>query len=525
MKRRPLHPAARAFTLIEVVLASAITAILLLAVQSVIMLAAHAVPGAQSKSTTLTGAAGTLADLDSDLAFATSISSRTATAVTFQVPDRNSDGLPETITWSWDGTLGGTLYRTFNSGTPVAMATNVQAFSLAYDTRTALGTSTPNTAAETLLASNALVTGLLAPPVNSQNIDKKKSFGQYIFPTLPANATAWSVTRVQLMLKGNNQAAACSAQLFATDPSDLPTSTLVDQAAFDFSTVPSTFGFVQFNFTQANNLTPGTGIAVVISNPSKVGNAGSVESQNISVGGVANILSTPDGVTWSQAPNANLLYYLYGTVTSPNPPPTLYYLTGVRAAAPFHGSPNHRPRHHPHHERTPGERTMTRLRPDTFARPGFTMVEATISVAILGILLVVALQVVGASMRNQYHTAQRLTAASLAQSLLNDIIQLPYQDPGAVVNFGIEPGETAGSKANYDDVDDFNNWTESPPQDRTGSPMTDLAGWTRSVTVAWVNPANITQTLLTESGVKRITVTVSKGGAVLATRSALRGKY
>jgi prepilin-type N-terminal cleavage/methylation domain-containing protein len=168
---------------------------------------------------------------------------------------------------------------------------------------------------------------------------------------------------------------------------------------------------------------------------------------------------------------------------------------------------------------------MTLLRTKPFVRTGFTMIEATISVAILGILLVVALQVVGASTRNQYQTAQRLTAAALAQSFINDIIQLPYQDPGSIVNFGIEPGESLVSKANYDDVDDFNNWTESPPQDRTGTPMTDLAGWTRSVAVTWVNPANLAQTSVTESGLKRITVTVFKGGVVLATRSALRGKY
>ncbi len=55
--------------------------------------------------------------------------------------------------------------------------------------------------------------------------------------------------------------------------------------------------------------------------------------------------------------------------------------------------------------------------------------------------------------------------------------------------------------------------------------MTDLAGWTRSVTVSWVSPTNINQTSNSETGLKCITVTVSKGGTVLATRSALRGQY
>jgi MSHA pilin protein MshD len=160
------------------------------------------------------------------------------------------------------------------------------------------------------------------------------------------------------------------------------------------------------------------------------------------------------------------------------------------------------------------------------SRRAFTMIECCVSVGILGILLVVALQVVGASTKNQYHTAQRAIAASLAQSLLAEISELPYQEPSASSSsIGLDAGETAASKVNYDDVDDFNGWTESPPQDRAGNVMTDLSGWTRSVAVAWVNPSNIAQSSSTETGVKMITVTVTYNGTVMATRTCLRGNY
>jgi hypothetical protein len=39
-----------------------------------------------------------------------------------------------------------------------------------------------------------------------------------------------------------------------------------------------------------------------------------------------------------------------------------------------------------------------------------------------------------------------------------------------------------------DDVDDFNSWIASPPQDRFGSLVANSNGWTREVKVEWVNP-------------------------------------
>ena len=135
MNLRPPHP--RAFSLVELIVASSIVAILLVAVQSTIMLAAHAVPAANSKATALITAAAALGQLHADAACATAFSARSATAVTFQIPDRTGDGLPETITWAWDGTPRGTLTRQFNSNPAAPVARNVRDFSLAYDTRSA----------------------------------------------------------------------------------------------------------------------------------------------------------------------------------------------------------------------------------------------------------------------------------------------------------------------------------------------------------------------------------------------------
>jgi hypothetical protein len=146
-------------------------------------------------------------------------------------------------------------------------------------------------------------------------------------------------------------------------------------------------------------------------------------------------------------------------------------------------------------------------------------------VALVGVLLVVALNTVGVSNANQYRSAQRATADALAQGLVEDVLQLPYEEPVGVPLFGCEAGEAMSSKANYDDVDDFSGWTEGPPQDRAGAAMAELPDWTRAVRVEWVTTANPTTGSAVETGLKRVTVTVSKGGIALSTRTGLKGRH
>jgi Tfp pilus assembly protein PilV len=156
-------------------------------------------------------------------------------------------------------------------------------------------------------------------------------------------------------------------------------------------------------------------------------------------------------------------------------------------------------------------------------RRGFTMVEAVMSTLVVSLVLVAAMRVAAVSAVMQYKAADSVAGRYLADGLLNDIRALAYQEPSGTVNFGRETGEYASSKANYDDVDDFNGWSESPPQERDGTVMSQFnSTWKRSVVVAWVKFANLSQTSGTESGIKQITVNVYHNGLLVASRSAFR---
>lgn len=149
----------------------------------------------------------------------------------------------------------------------------------------------------------------------------------------------------------------------------------------------------------------------------------------------------------------------------------------------------------------------------------FTLVESLICIVIVGVMLTAALRTVGASSATQAKTSNRAIGGMLAQSLMDEILQQAFENPTSPT-FGPEPGET--SRALYNDVDDYNNLTETPPKNLDGTSMSNLSGWSRSVTVAWANISNLNQAAGSDTGIKRITVTVTKNGQTIATRYAIR---
>ena len=152
----------------------------------------------------------------------------------------------------------------------------------------------------------------------------------------------------------------------------------------------------------------------------------------------------------------------------------------------------------------------------------FTLVEATVSIFILGVMVVAALSTVGATRLGEYKVAERCRALPLAQGLLAEVLQQPYEDPNGSAVFGVESDEGTTDRTDFDDVDDYHNWSASPPQNQDGTDMSDLSGWERTVQVSWVNPADLLQTVGGDQGVKRITVAVEHDDVPVASVSAFR---
>jgi len=158
-------------------------------------------------------------------------------------------------------------------------------------------------------------------------------------------------------------------------------------------------------------------------------------------------------------------------------------------------------------------------------RTAFTLVEAVIATVIVSVMLVAALGTVGTSRLVQQKVSLSSRGRLLAESLLAEIIQQAYQDPDETVAFGAESGEKTNNRSDFDDVDDYHGWSQSPPKTKSGSAIPASTGWTRTVTVVWVDPAAPAQTETSESGAKRITVTARYSNVAYATLVAVRTNH
>jgi len=160
-------------------------------------------------------------------------------------------------------------------------------------------------------------------------------------------------------------------------------------------------------------------------------------------------------------------------------------------------------------------------KPTGVGRRGFTLIEAVMSMLVVGLMLVASLNTVGASKIAQSRNAEQTVGPMLAEDLMAEILNQYYEEPIDAVQFGREAGETGGDRSTWDDVDDYDGWSKSPPKNKDGSDIPDLADWGRKVTVVFVD-SGLVNTTTSDIGHKRIKVTVTHKGRVVAELWGLR---
>ena len=157
-------------------------------------------------------------------------------------------------------------------------------------------------------------------------------------------------------------------------------------------------------------------------------------------------------------------------------------------------------------------------------RNGFSLVEVVVSIFIVGLLFVASLTAVSSSRAAQISLADRSRGHQLAAGLMSEILAMPYTDPYWKSGMGPGADEVAtGNRSLFDDVDDYLSWSASPPQQRDGTTISGFAGWTRTVNVKWIDPANPASVATPANGAKRITITIQqRDGRVVAQITTIR---
>lgn len=140
------------------------------------------------------------------------------------------------------------------------------------------------------------------------------------------------------------------------------------------------------------------------------------------------------------------------------------------------------------------------------------------STLIIGILLVTAMNTAGYATRSQVRNKDLARAKLIANAMLAEILELVYEEPKDTPVFGPETGEVRSS---YDDVDDYDTLSDSPPVNKQANAFAGGDGLTLAVTVDWADPDDFATVSLTEKGVKRITVTVWDGKTELTSMTTV----
>ena len=156
---------------------------------------------------------------------------------------------------------------------------------------------------------------------------------------------------------------------------------------------------------------------------------------------------------------------------------------------------------------------------------GFTLIEALFAAMLLGLVVAALAAASGAFTMANGYGVDLSTAEFLIEEMREYTATLPVIDPqDAVSVFGIETGES--SINDYDDVDDFNGMTITPPIDVSGAPMNDFGEFSQEITVENVTGADFggTGKAAHSTDFVRVTVTVIKGGTPISGTSWIRAR-
>ena len=157
------------------------------------------------------------------------------------------------------------------------------------------------------------------------------------------------------------------------------------------------------------------------------------------------------------------------------------------------------------------------------SKSGVLLVEASMACVIISVALVALVPTFVLSLKANKAAEQMKVATQLSTELLEEIRlrrwdELTPLPPQSIAvgssTLGIDAGENAADKRTFNDIDDFNGWTENPPKDPMMLALTGIVGYSRSVTVRYVDSALANSA--TPTNYKQVTVCTQepKGASV-----------
>ena len=303
------------FTLMEVLVASGCAAVLAVGMMSCLLIAGRALnedwvaPAQQLKS------GAPLEMVLSDARDAVSFSERTAQAVTFQVPDRTGDTLPETIRYSWSGTAGDPLLMKYNSGTAATLVAGIYDFGLSYRLRAVTGTGFAQGVIYDDPIQVAFHDDAAGGSFSTISVTASQWPALYFEPSLPGGTTTWDLTQARFSMRRSNPVAgyvAVQIRPALTGPLR-PSSTVLQEIVIPESDLTASLDWHNFDYNAVTGLLPGQGLFVVLKRGVSGGTVAVVQYE-ISIPdepGIAVYRTQDSGATW-QLLTGEMRCFIYG---------------------------------------------------------------------------------------------------------------------------------------------------------------------------------------------------------------------
>jgi len=328
--------------------AMAVMTILMGSLASAILVASKSIEPPSSTVDSNRQAAEAANQITEDAAYAINFTERTRKSITFQVPDRDGDNMPETIRYAWSGTSGNPLTYEYNGGSAVTMLEDVRQFDLSYlltttgpppgacclpDGSCVLIPKTECEATTDTIYEGDGSTCTKCPVESSEQVlisrdwskagdiqnylVKDNAFcSEYFKPMLPANTLWWKITRVQVKIKRNGtHKGILNIGITNADAGNKPVSAApLASVSFDALTMPTTYYWQECLLTLAK-LDTSKGYCLVAStvstdDPAHVAFDGKGTSMDMA-------WSIWNGSAWSvPVTNKAMEFYVFGTITT-----------------------------------------------------------------------------------------------------------------------------------------------------------------------------------------------------------------
>lgn len=319
--RRVLSPRA-GLTLLEMMVGLLVSSILMTGIGSAIYISLQGVRETTKPSSPISETAGALNQVQGEMSHALRFTERTNTAATFQVPDRDANGTPETVRFAWSGVAGDPLTRTYNGGSPATVIDGVNHFDLAYPLRDMIGTEPVSLVnvegAEQTHIFHKIVSGGSFWGIK---ISGSTRIAQEFQVPFVANVVSWTITKIEfLALTEKSLDGTLRVEITTKDLNGNPSTTplsYVDIPESSFSNSPT--WTPQISIPPVRGLTAGQELFLVLRDIGS-GSSGRVvyqENGSPMTPLTHYRVSTDGGSSWSSPNNTtDLLFYIYGTYTT-----------------------------------------------------------------------------------------------------------------------------------------------------------------------------------------------------------------